>query len=310
MKNPKRYFTFLYVPSDNSGLRTVRVHKLLGFAVLGAVAALMTSSTVAVLRYTLQSGDTYQVARLSKENGVLRGQLASVSADVTELESQVRQNFDFQKKARLLANRDDLNEDITEVGVGGPDFAYVHALSNLDESTRAQVTGIRRDIDKLIRQAKLQSESYTEIVKVLGENQDILNHTPSIKPLARGFVSSRFGLRMDPITGRSSRHWGVDYSARLGTPIFATADGIVTFAGKWAAFGNTVEVSHGDFVTRYAHASTLLVQKGQRIKRGDVIARVGSSGRSTATHLHYEVIHSGQKRNPLAYVLSGKEVTE
>jgi murein DD-endopeptidase MepM/ murein hydrolase activator NlpD len=116
---------------------------------------------------------------------------------------------------------------------------------------------------------------------------------------------------MDPITGRSSRHWGVDYSSRLGTPILATADGIVTFSGKWAGFGNVVEVSHGhDYVTRYAHASKLLVKKGQRVKRGDVIARVGSSGRSTATHLHYEVIHNGRKTNPLAFVLSGKEVMD
>jgi murein DD-endopeptidase MepM/ murein hydrolase activator NlpD len=311
MKNPKRYFTFLYVPADNSGLRTLRVHKLLGFGALATIALLMASTTVAVLRYTLKAGDTYQVTRLSKENALLRAQLADVSNDIAQLEGQVRQNFDFQKKARLLANLDDLNEDITEVGVGGPDYGYMQSLSTLDEPTRSAVMSVRRDVDKLIRQAKLQSESYTEIVKVLGDNQDLLNRTPSIKPVARGFVSSRFGLRMDPITGRSSRHWGVDYSARLGTPIFATADGVVTFAGKWAAFGNTVEVSHGhDYVTRYAHASTLLVRTGQKVKRGDVIARVGSSGRSTATHLHYEVIHSGQKRNPLAYVLSGKEVTD
>lgn len=311
MKNPKRYFTFLYVPSDNTGLRTLRVHKVLGFGALGAVGLLMAVTTVAVLRYTLKSGDTYQLARLTQENATLRAQLSDMSTNIAQLEGQVRQNFDFQKKARLLANLDDLNEDITEVGVGGPDFGYMQSFSTLDEPTRFRVMGVRRDVEKLLRQAKLQSESYGDIVKVLGENQDRLNHTPSIKPLARGFVSSRFGLRMDPITGRSSRHWGVDYSARLGTPIFAVADGIVTFAGKWAAFGNTVEISHGyDFVTRYAHASTILVRTGQRVKRGDVIARVGSSGRSTATHLHYEVIHTGQKRNPLAYVLSGKEVTD
>ncbi|MEJ2720662.1 MAG: M23 family metallopeptidase, partial [bacterium] len=138
-----------------------------------------------------------------------------------------------------------------------------------------------------------------------------LDSTPSIRPVPSGFVSSRFGRRMDPFTGRSSTHYGVDYSARLGTPIFATADGIVTFAGKWYQFGWTVEISHGEgFVTRYAHSSKILVKKGQRVKRGDVIARVGSSGRSTATHLHYEVIKDGKKKNPLAYVLSRREVVD
>jgi murein DD-endopeptidase MepM/ murein hydrolase activator NlpD len=116
---------------------------------------------------------------------------------------------------------------------------------------------------------------------------------------------------MDPMTGRASTHYGVDYSARLGTPIFATADGVVAFAGKWYQFGWTVEISHGSgFVTRYAHASKLLVKKGQRVKRGDVIARVGSSGKSTATHLHYEVSKDGKKVNPLGYVLSRREVVD
>lgn len=311
MKNPKRYFTFLYVPSNNTGLKTVRVHKAIVFTALGALAAVLVASTTAVLQYALKSGDTYQVTRLTEENEILRAQLGDVGGDITLLRNQIRQNFDFQKKARLLANLDDLNQDVTEVGVGGPDFGYVRSLSILDEATRNQVVDLKEDIQKLVRQAKLQSDSYSDVIRILHENQDRLNRTPSVIPVARGFVSSRFGRRMDPITGRSSRHYGVDYSARLGTPVQATADGIVTFAGKWAAFGNTVELSHGfDFVTRYAHNSKILVKKGQRVKRGDVIARVGSSGRSTATHLHYEVIYKGRKRNPLSYVLSGKEVTD
>jgi murein DD-endopeptidase MepM/ murein hydrolase activator NlpD len=311
MKGPKRYFTFRYVPAEITGLKTIRLPKWLVFAALTVLVVLVAVSTVSVLQYTLMAGESYQVARLTKENDVLRAQLGALSNDVTNLEGQIRQNFDFQKRARLLANLDDLSEDITEVGVGGPDYGYIRSLSTLDEGTRGRVSGLREDVDKLLRQAKLQSDGYRDIVKILGENQDRLNSTPSIKPVGRGWLSSRFGRRMDPITGRSSRHWGLDYSARLGTPIFATANGIVTFAGKWANFGYTVEINHGfDYVTRYAHASKLLVKKGQRVRRGDVIARVGSSGRSTATHLHYEVIYKGHKKNPLSYVLSGKEVTD
>ena len=112
MRNPKRYFTFLYVPAGNTGLKTIRIPKWLSFTVLAVLVALVAVSTGAVLQYMLKAGETYQVIRLTEENEVLRAQLDALSGDVARLEGQVRQNFDFQKKARLLANLDDLAEDI------------------------------------------------------------------------------------------------------------------------------------------------------------------------------------------------------
>ena len=311
MKDQRKYFTFLYVPSKNTGLKTIRIPKVLVFTALMATVALVASSTTAILKYASKIRDTYRVVALSNENETLKRQLDEISGDMNHLERQVRQNFDFQKKARLLANLDEINEDITEVGVGGPNAGYISSLSVLDEGTRTDVVELRESLEKLIRQAKLQTEGYTEIIGELDENQELRNATPSIRPVPRGFVSSRFGRRMHPITGRPAFHYGVDYSVRLGTPIYATADGVVSYAGKWSEFGLMVEISHGsEYQTRYAHCSKLLVKKGQRVKRGDVIARVGSSGRSTATHLHYEVLHKGSKENPLAYVLAGSEIAE
>ncbi len=309
MKN--KYFTFLYVPKQDGGLKTVRIPKLLILGLLATLVLATGSTGLVLVKYSSNAVSSNELTTLERENLVLREKLDQYARHVDVLEKQVRQNFDFQKKARLLANLDDINEDVTEVGVGGPDFGYIESLSVLDEETRNKAAFIKEDIEKLTRQAKLQRESYEEILARLSDKQKQLNSTPSIRPLPSGFVSSRFGRRMDPFTGRSSTHYGVDYSARLGTPIFATADGVVTFAGKWYQFGWTVEISHGEgFVTRYAHASKLLVKKGQRVKRGDVIARVGSSGKSTATHLHYEVIRDGKKQNPLAYVLSRREVVD
>jgi murein DD-endopeptidase MepM/ murein hydrolase activator NlpD len=280
MKDQKKYFTFLYVPSQNSGLKTVRVPKWLVWTALSTVLALMVSSATAIIRYASKISDTYRVVQLSRENDALRTQLAGIEDDLGDLRRQVRQNFDFQKKARLLADLEDLTEDVTEVGVGGPSAGYVRSLTILDDDTRKGVADLREDVDKLMRQAKLQSESYGAIITSLSEDRAIRDATPSIRPVPRGYVSSRFGRRMHPITGRSSFHYGLDYSARLGTPILATADGIVTYSGRWQDFGLTVEISHGhDYVTRYAHCSKLLVRKGQKVKRGDVIARVGSSGR-------------------------------
>jgi murein DD-endopeptidase MepM/ murein hydrolase activator NlpD len=311
MRNQKKYFTFLYVPADNSGLKTIRIPKWLVYAAASTVVALIVSSATAVIKYASQIADTYKVVKLSKENEVLRAQIDDIGGNIQQLNRQVRQNFDFQKKARLLADLDDLSEDVTEVGVGGPGNGYVESLSILDDHTRDHIQGLHDNVEKLIRQAKLQSESYNDVIDVLSNGQERRNATPSIRPVPRGYVSSRFGRRMHPITGRSSFHYGVDFAARLGTPILATADGIVSYAGRWSDFGLSVEISHGyDYVTRYAHCSKVLVRKGQRVKRGDVIARVGSSGRSTATHCHYEVLHNGKKQNPLSYVLAGNEVTD
>jgi murein DD-endopeptidase MepM/ murein hydrolase activator NlpD len=309
MKN--KYFTFLYVPKQDGGLKTVRIPKLFVFGILALVAVSATVAAVAVVKVSRRAATVNRLAAVVEENDALRAELDEYAHQVESLKRQVRQNFDFQKKARLLANLDDLDQDVTEVGVGGPDFGVVESLSLLDEGTRGRVSSLGEDIDKLTRQARLQRESYEQIIETLAERQKMLSATPSIRPVPSGYVSSRFGRRMDPFTGRTSWHHGVDYSARLGTPIYATADGVVSFAGKWYEFGWTVEITHGNgFVTRYAHCSKLLVRKGKRVKRGDVIARVGSSGRSTATHLHYEVMRDGKKKNPLAYVLSNREVVD
>lgn len=306
----KKSFTFLYMIGETGSLRTVRVPKWLFLMGLGLLVAVVT---LTALRIGLPSGtaDEARLTAVERENAALKSKLDEYAGRVESLGRQVQQNFEFQRKARLIANLEDLNDDVAEVGVGGPEVGHLVSLSVLDEPTRKDLSRLSEDIDKLSRQARLQKESYAEIIERLTANKDLLDATPSIRPVATGYVSSRYGRRVDPFTGRTSWHYGVDYSARLGTPIFATADGVVTFCGRWYEFGWTVEISHGHgTVTRYAHCAKLLVHKGQRVKRGDIIARVGSSGRSTATHLHYEVIVNGSKKDPLAYVLTSREIVD
>jgi murein DD-endopeptidase MepM/ murein hydrolase activator NlpD len=119
------------------------------------------------------------------------------------------------------------------------------------------------------------------------------------RPVARGWMSSRFGHRTDPFTGRLSSHRGVDFAAKAGTEVFATGAGVVTFSGDRWAYGNLVEINHGNgLTTRYAHNQDLLVSTGDIVRAGDVIATVGSTGRSTGPHVHYEVLRNGQHINP------------
>ncbi len=305
----RRYFTFLYVPDENKTPRPLRISRILVYGVGVSFLLILTICVWAMFRYGHQLEEAYRLSSLEKENIVLKQRLDQVNKNLETLKRQVAQNFDFQKKARLLAGLDEINEDITEVGVGGPSFAYVRSLSVLDEGTREKLKTIGGDLSKLLRQTELQQESYSTIISKLTEENKLQNATPTIRPVQHGFISSRFGRRMDPFTGRITRHRGLDYSVPKGAPIFATADGVVAYAGKWSKFGLVVEISHGySFVTRYAHVSKILVKKGQPVKRGDIIARVGATGKATAAHLHYEVLKNSVHQNPLGYILTDDQI--
>ncbi len=127
--------------------------------------------------------------------------------------------------------------------------------------------------------------------------------TPSGWPVDGGWVSSPFGTRMDPFSGQRSWHEGVDIAARLGGPVYAAGDGVVSFAAERPGYGLLVELTHeSNLVTRYAHTSEILVKVGDRVRKGQLIARVGSSGRSTGPHLHFEVVRNGQPVNPAGFL--------
>ena len=128
---------------------------------------------------------------------------------------------------------------------------------------------------------------------------------PSRRPIEQMSLSSSYGMRVHPITGKLARHNGVDIPAPYGTPIYATADGIVGRAQRLGGYGNYVEIEHGNAIeTRYGHLSSFVVQPGQQVKKGDVIGYVGSTGRSTGNHLHYEVRIDGEPVNPMPFVRS------
>lgn len=128
---------------------------------------------------------------------------------------------------------------------------------------------------------------------------------PSSKPVDAGTFTSGFGVRSDPFRGGAAMHAGVDLAAPIGTPIYATADGIVGRAGWSGGYGNLVELEHGrGLATRYGHLSQILVHPGQRVRRGELIAKMGSTGRSTGSHLHYEVRIDGHAVNPVPYLES------
>jgi len=136
------------------------------------------------------------------------------------------------------------------------------------------------------------------------KNEERLSRIPSINPVPGGVIHSRFGMRIHPIYGIKAMHEGLDFAAKEGSPIVATADGVVVFNGTYGGYGRMVELDHGNgFVTRYAHNLSNKVRIGQRVTRGQVIALVGNTGLSTFSHLHYEVRQADNPTDPMPHVL-------
>jgi murein DD-endopeptidase MepM/ murein hydrolase activator NlpD len=140
------------------------------------------------------------------------------------------------------------------------------------------------------------------LIDKLEEQRNILSATPSIMP-TNGVITSRFGYRKSPFSGRSELHKGIDIANKKGTSVVATADGVVIFAGMRGLFGRIVTIDHGHgIITHYAHLDKTLKKEGDNVKRGDIIAKMGNSGRSTGPHLHYEVRLNGIPVNPTKYI--------
>ena len=158
-------------------------------------------------------------------------------------------------------------------------------------------------LDSLSAQIDNRAQQLTVLENLL-MNRNLQDQVmPAGRPITKGWLSSYFGVRTDPFTGKRARHYGLDFAGAEGSDVITVGAGVVTYAGPRYGYGNMVEVNHGNgFVTRYAHNKDILVDVGEVIKKGQVIALMGSSGRSTGPHVHFEVLQNGKVVNPLQYI--------
>lgn len=200
---------------------------------------------------------------------------------------------------RVIMQMDPVNRSRRLAGLDNEErYKSINKLSDA-----ALVSTLTRKLDLLDRQLYAQSLSFDELKKYVGEHNKRLEHIPSIMPVRSGFtIASGYGSRRDPISGNIIFHSGLDLGASEGTPVYATANGIVTESGRKEEYGNCVYIDHGyNYSTRFGHMSKILVKPGQIVKRGDKIGLVGSTGRSTGPHLHYEVRFKDTPQNPVNY---------
>ena len=303
-KTVRRFLTIFILPSDSSKARKYRIPEGLYRAGKVAVLALFVLFAYVVIDYGNMALKVQELSRLKRENTAQKIELRKLSTRIDSLEKRLVRLQLFDKKLRIIANLEDTPASTEKelLGMGGTgDEDYFLNIGRVKDDL---VGKMHSELSQLELEAKLQERSFTELEEFLLEQAALLASTPSVWP-TRGWLTSRFGKRRDPFTGRVQMHRGIDIANRVGTDVIAPADGIVTRITRMHTLGRLVEISHGYGIrTRYGHLSKIFVRVGQKVKRGDKIAEMGNTGRSTGPHLHYEVIANGMHVNPLRYILN------
>jgi murein DD-endopeptidase MepM/ murein hydrolase activator NlpD len=305
----KRRWTLVLVPHGSEPSRIVEVSYGVLRLLAGAVSGIVVLGVLAGYATVSHTTDLSRAARLQQENaslareiGELHGRLATLADTLTRISQR-------DARIRVLANLEPIDPQVQAAGIGGPASPGI-GLAGVTGIGR-RTADIRVDLGALTRRANLLASSFKEAADSLALHTARLAATPSIMP-TQGWLSSAFSsMRTHPILHMARPHEGIDVSAPMGSPIEAPAAGMVTDAGWETGYGNTITINHGfGIVTKFAHASKLLVKSGQRVSRGQRIALVGNSGLATGPHLHYEVHVNGRPVNPLKYVLPEGVVTD
>jgi murein DD-endopeptidase MepM/ murein hydrolase activator NlpD len=265
-------------------------HRLL-FSIISLVTSSLCLSTFFSVQYFTSLSQTHELSKLRRENKELQVANEQFSGSVESLRTQLRKVEDRTRKLAIIAGITTLDET-SQGGSGGV------------RSEDAAALPYRDDVDKMSFRSKSLNTDLNILEQKFVAQSQLLSSTPSIAPV-RGILTDGFGGRSDPFTGEAGQHNAVDISSAVGQPVRAPADGIVIKA-EWAnGYGNVIYISHGyGYSTRYGHLASYNARAGQRVKRGDIIGYVGSTGRSTGPHLHYEVRVNNNPVNPLEYILN------
>lgn len=289
MIKSKKFLTIMFIPHAQKRTKSLRISYRLFSCLTLIFCLLLVASTLYLIKY-------HEFRRILRKNKEMVEEVAhfkEVMGEVGELETKLRIMTDTEKEG---------------IATGGP---TEERLSNILKYIEEKPTLALEDVRALERRAVLQAKSLEELAQVLKGQTIELAHTPSISPIeGRAWVTSLFGKRRDPFTRRWRMHEGLDLAARPGTAVLAAADGRVRFAGRKGTWGNVVIINHHyyGFETRYAHNRRNLVKTGQEVKRYDQIAELGSSGRTTGPHVHYEIRKLSKPVDPMLHIVNLEEI--
>jgi len=291
----------MVIPSSRSKYREFHISQKTIFFTLTFISLFLITCTVLLIN-NINLQKKYTASKIDQNT------LNSYREKAEKIDSLIANVNSMQNKVNKLTN---LNNKLqTMVGVGGSDLsvggstkindfedAYFLNKSNL-------LTNLESEIDDILDEASKQSEVSESLDLFFKDHTSLLSHLPSLRPVKGGWISSYYGRRLDPFTKQPSYHYGLDISARTGTEIYAPADGIVTFAAWHGTYGKMLKIDHGNgFKTYFGHAKGFNVKVGQKVKRGDIIAFLGKTGRTTGPHLHYEIRLNNKPINPIKYII-------
>lgn len=270
---------------------------------LGGVlfAGVMLGRSATELDATVQTGEwsaalAEQRAQITKARRELQERLDALASRVGQMNAHVIRLDALGRRLTAMANLDkgEFNFD-SEPAVGGPEGLVEGAVAAAPE-----LTAMLDDLTQQIRDRERQLSVLESLISTRNLSRQIV---PGGRPVTQGWISSYFGHRADPFTGRKAFHRGVDFAGRSGAEVVAVASGVVTYSKERFGYGKTVEINHGSgYVTRYAHNQKVLVSVGDTVQKGQPIALIGSTGRSTGPHLHFEVLKQGRAVDPMSFV--------
>jgi murein DD-endopeptidase MepM/ murein hydrolase activator NlpD len=244
------------------------------------------------------------IAKQSDEILNQRKQIQKFADEINSLKSSLVKLNTFEQKLRIIANIEKSSEEDSLFGVGGSIPEDLDSQLPLTEKHNNLLREMHKQTKELTLASINQEKVFESLYEGLKSQRNLLSSTPSIRP-TEGWLSSGFGYRVSPFTGLREFHKGLDFAGRKGTEIIAPADGVVSFVGRNGSYGKMIKIDHGHgIVTRYGHLQKALKKRGEAVKRGDVIALMGNTGRSTGPHLHYEVLLNGLPVNPKKYILN------
>jgi len=291
----KKFYTIMIVPHAAAKFRRIKISRNFLIAA-GSFLGLVFTAGLMFPHYLLRSSQlSATLQRLTQENQELRKSNEKFDESLADLRSRLAEFETKATKFAMMAGVEDPQSQ--QLAAGGSSFD----LKGL--SPKASQAVIESEINTLKERSGALQDTFRVLDVAFQKQSLLLSSTPSIYPV-HGLLGNGYGWRRDPFTGMRDFHQGLDLVAPIGTKVVAPADGIVTKVGQSGGFGNSIFISHGyGIISRYGHLSGFNVKVGQRVKRGDVIGMVGSTGRSTGPHLHYELLVHQHNVDPIKYIL-------
>lgn len=308
-------YTVLIVPERSAKVQRLKIPQRsllqLAFGVVGFVAVL----AFMVVHYLFIVDQAAENASLKEENVMLKTRLRVVQDEIARIDGTLQRIDQFSTRIRAITQLNDPDRNLAigplsaDPNAKPPEVLYASGerIDYEDEvmDSKLALRLIDSSLDGLETDASHTEENARQLHDYFNDRENLLATTPSIRPTQSRLLTSAFGVRTDPYTDHQVMHKGIDFAADHGAPVIAPADAVVIFVGnRGNGYGKTVVLDHGYGVqTHYAHLSTFNVEVGQRIKRGQNIAAVGNTGRSTGAHLHYEVRYNGIPQDPERFIL-------